>query len=59
MTAREMQARATAKRWGGMTAEEKSAEMSRVRKTGIKNSAKKKGSTRRPNDKVRDGGGEA
>ena len=41
MTAREMQARATAKRWGGMTAEEKSAEMSRVRKKGIKNLAKK------------------
>ena len=43
MTAREMQARATAKRWGGMTAEEKSTEMSKVRKKGIKNLAKKRG----------------
>ena len=43
MTAKEMQARSADKRWSGLSAEEKSAEMSRVRKLGIKNRAKKKG----------------
>ena len=35
-----------------MTAEERSAEMSRIRKKGIKNRGKKKGVPRRPNDKL-------
>jgi len=59
MDSREMQARSAAARWGGMSAEEKSAEMSRVRKTGIKNLAKKKRVIRKPNDKSSNGGGEA
>ena len=54
MTAKEMQARATAKRWGGMTAEEKSAEMSKVRKKGIKTRAKKRSVIRRPNAPITD-----
>lgn len=43
------QRRAAAALWAGMSGPERSAEMSRRRKKGIKNRAKKKGSTRRPN----------
>jgi predicted Fe-S protein YdhL (DUF1289 family) len=52
------QRKAAASRWAGMTQEERAAEMSRVRKKGIKKRGKKKSATRRPNVKITDGGQE-
>jgi uncharacterized Zn finger protein (UPF0148 family) len=49
------QNRAAKSRWANMTKAEKSAEMSRIRRKGIKQS---KRVTRRANDKVSDGGGQ-
>lgn len=45
------QRRAAASRWAGMTPKERAAEMSRIRKKGIKKRGKKQGVSRRPNVK--------
>jgi len=49
------QRRAAASRWSGMTAEERAAEMSRIRKKGIKKRGKKTSAPRRPNADISGG----
>lgn len=59
MTAKEMQGRSAAKRWAGLTPEERSAKMREVRQNGLKKRTKKKARASSANVRLIDGEGGA